>query len=332
MGHTGGYSSAQNCLPLAQNTVRHHCFQRGKSAALQQNIVRSDFGDKALLCRYGNDLVQRDTEYVGACATLAVHLCLHLLCRVQRVPEGVNLVEHHKPGVQTVCGGCEVVPPDRQIGARNSGIRTEDEHHRVGLWDEVDRELWFRSHRIEAWSIQNHQPLLEQRVWNVDKRVAPHGHLYQALRIGQRILIDQIVMPEPQGPCGIEADRPHVRDLFQRLCNLVRVPYIERDFHPPIRLQSPFGQALCLQTGLDGEQAKAWRHLGVIPEFCGAHRGSPGACGHDAAAVVCKKNGVDQLGFAPRKLCNKRHHHFVASHLRFQTLQTLLHACIHQLM
>ena len=201
----------------------------------------------------------------------------------------------------------------------------------MGLRNQVDRQLGLGTHGVEAGRIQNHQPLFEQGVGHIDQGVAPQGHFDQALIVQRGIVLRQFVVPKAQSACFIGRDFAHLRDLFQRCCDLVSTVNVQGQRLPGARLEAPFGQTQGLQPGIDGQQTQAGPQSGVIAQLGGAHGGTPGAGRHDAAAITGKENSVDQLGFAARKLGNKSHHDFVGADLVFKALETLLHSSVHQL-
>src|SRR5206468_1319831 len=59
--------------------------------------------------------------------------------------------------------------------------------------------------------------------------------------------------------------------------------------------------------------------------------GAPRARGHDATAVACKEDRVDQFGFAARELGNERDHDLAGSQLCLGVPQPLCNALIQQL-
>ena len=144
-----------------------------------------------------------------------------------------------------------MLTPDREVRTRHTGIGTQDKHHRVRLGNEVDRQLRLCTHRVEAGCIQNHQPLLQKRVRNIDDGVAPHGHLHHALRIGHRVLVRQIVMPETQRTRVVQTDLAHLSHFFEGFGNLVRVADVQGNLVPAVCLDAPLRQTLHLKPGFN---------------------------------------------------------------------------------
>ena len=141
--------------------------------------------------------------------------------------------------------------PDREVRARHTGISAQDEHYRVCLGNEVDGQLRLRTHGVQAGRVQNHQPLLQKRVRDIDDGVAPHGHLHHALRIGHRVLVRQIVMPETQRTRIVQTDLAHLRHFFEGFGNLVRVADVQGDLVPAVCLDAPLRQTLHLKPGFN---------------------------------------------------------------------------------
>ena len=111
---------------------------------------------------------------------------------------------------------------------------------------------------------------------------------------------------------------PHFGDLLERIRQLGGVVHLQIDLKPFFRHQAPLDQSLRLQPRLDGQQAQARHHVGVIAQFGRTHGGPPGACRHDAAAITGKENGIDQLGLSARELRNECHHDLVGAQLCLQ--------------
>ena len=329
-GHAVGHGRPQDRLPPAHDALGQGFLQHGQPAGFEQQVIGRDLGHQPLLCRHGDHPVQRNAQHLRGGAALALHLGLHLLCGVQGVPQGIDLVQHHQAAVHAVGRNGQVLPPDGQVGARHAGVRAQDEHHRVRLGNQVDRELGLCPHGVQPGRIQDDQALLEQGVGNVDDRVAPHGHLHQALRIRHWILVGQVVMPEPQRAGVLHADLAHFRDFFQGFGDLVRITDVQGDFLPAVGLDAPLRQALRLQPGFDGQQPKARGNAGLVSQLGGAHGGAPGTRGHDPAPIVGEEDGVDQLRFAAGELGDERHHDLVAADLLLEPVQALLHGGVHE--
>ena len=119
------------------------------------------------------------------------------------------------------------------------------------LGNEVDRQLRLCTHSVQAGRVQNHQPLLQKRVRDIDDGVAPHGHLHHALRIGHGVLVCQIVMPKTQRTRIVQADLAHLRHFFEGFGNLVCIANVQGDLVPAVCLDAPLRQTLHLKPGFN---------------------------------------------------------------------------------
>ena len=330
-GNAGRHRRAQYLLALAQHTTGQHRLQLGQGAGAQQGVVMGDLGNQALLSRHRQHLVLCNAQHGSRRGALALDLRLHFAAHAQGIPQGVDLVEHHQPGGVVFRLGGQMLPPDGQVRAGHAGVCAQDKDNAMRLGQQTHRQFRLCTHGIQARGIQDHQPLAEQRVGDIDQRMPPGGDLHHSLRIGQGIVLGQLVMPEAQRTRFVQRDPARLRHLAQRGGQLLGVIHIQRDLGPLFRHQTPFGQGPGLQTCLDGQQPQAGRHASVITQLRGTHGGAPRAGRHDAPAVARKEDGVDQLGLAARELGHKSHHHLVGSHLRLQPLEPLLDGIVHQL-
>ena len=336
--HIGPDSRLQHLLALAHDALGQHVLEHGQPAGLQQRLVAGDLGHQALLCRHGQHPLHRQAQHLGRFLALALQLGLHLRRGAEAIPQRIYLVEHH----QTRIGQCllarrrigrqHMVAPDGQVGLGHAGIGRQHEDHGMGLGDEVDGQLGLGTHGIQAGRIQNDQPLLEQGMGHVDQRVAPHGHLHQALLIHEGIAALVIVMPEAPGSRQIHRHLAHLGHLGQRVGNLLGIVHIQRQLQPGLGPGAPLAQAFQRFARIDGQQAQAGLQLGFPAQLGGAHGRAPCAGRHEAAAIVGEEDRIDQLGLAARELGHEGHHDLVATHLGFQPLQPLLHRDIQQLL
>ena len=129
----------------------------------------------------------------------------------------------------------------------------------MGLRNEIHRKFWLCTYGVQSRGIQYHQTLFEQGMWNIDQRMAPHGHFNQTVNIWNWVFVCQIVMPETQSTGILNGNPPNFRYLFQGFRNLVRVVHVQCDLHPTLRLQTPICQTLHLKARFNGKQPKARR-------------------------------------------------------------------------
>ncbi|MPM33715.1 hypothetical protein SDC9_80293 [bioreactor metagenome] len=293
--HAVGHGTAQNRLAAAQNAFGQRLLQMRQAAGLQQHVITVDLGDQTLLCRHRHHLAERHAQDIGGRAALLIELVLHLRGRVERIPQRVDLVEHDQPRFVAFGRRTQMLAPDGQIRARDAGVRAQNKHHGMRLRDQVDGQFGLGTYGVQTRRIQNHQPLLEQRMRHIDQRMAPARHLDHVLRVGQRIVIRRIVVPETQRARFVNGHTPHLGHLGQRLGHLLSVVDLQRNLGPLLLLEPPLGKPLRLQPRLDRQQTQAGGRVGFVRQFGRAHRSAPGTCRHDAPPVARKKDCIDQL-------------------------------------
>ena len=261
---------------------------------------------------------------------MPVNLRLHLCWRAQRVPQRINLVEHHQARTATIARSGQVFTPNGKVGFGDPRVGRQNEHHCMRLCNQADGQFRLCAHGVEPRRVQNHQPLPEQWMGNIDERMAPARYLDEPVEPDRRIVLRLAVVPKAQRPRLVRGDQINLSHLFQRLRQLRRIIHVQVNLLPFFRRRAPVHQRLRLAARLNGKQSKA-RHDGrVITQFGRTHGGASRARGHDAPPVAGKENGVDEFRLAARKLRHKGHHHLVRAQLRFQRDQPLLHGGIQQ--
>ena len=266
---------------------------------------------QAFLGRHSNHTRRRQAQDLGRGGALPVNLRLDLLRRAQRIPQRVNLVEHHQPGVARRVFGDQVFTPDGQVRLGHAGVGGQHEHHRMRLRNQADSQLRLSPNRVKPRGVQNHQPLFEQRMGNIDQRMPPLGHLHQTVSAGAGVVLSAVVVPETQRAGVVHTDVGHLGHLSQRFSKLGWVVNVQVHPGPLFGRNAPLCQGLGLQARFNRQKTQTWRHVGVPAQLRRAHGGASSAGRHDAAAITGKKDGVDQLGLAARKFGHKGHHDFV---------------------
>ena len=225
-----------------------------------------------------------------------------------------------------------MVAPDGKIRLGHPGVSAQQKDYCMRLRDQIHGQLWLGTYRIQTGRVQNHQALPQQRVGHIDQRMAPHGHFHPAVGINHGVVCALFVMPEAPGSGLLLRYLAHLGHLGQGIGNLLRIGNIQRVLLPGIAAHTPLPQALGRLTRAYGQKPQTRRQRRVPAQLCRAHGGAPSACRHEAATIVSKKDGVDQLGLAARELGHKGHHDLVITHLLHQPLQTLLHRRVQQIM
>ena len=91
------------------------------------------------------------------------------------VPQAVDLVQDDQTAfaLRGRIVADQVVVPHVDVGLGHAGVGGEDEQHRVRVGQEVERELGLGADRVQARRVEDDEALLQQRVREVDDRVAP---------------------------------------------------------------------------------------------------------------------------------------------------------------
>ena len=80
----------------------------------------------------------------------------------------------------------EVLVPHLEVGLGHAGVGGEDEQHRVRVRQQVERELGLGADRVQARRVEDDQALLQQRMREVDDRVAPARNVDGAVAVAIR--------------------------------------------------------------------------------------------------------------------------------------------------
>ena len=269
-------------------------------ARLQQGVVGLHLGDEALLRRHREDARRLQIERGGRGLDLAPDLALDLVGRLQRVPQAVDLVEHGD--VVAMTRVADDVPPDVEVAARDAGVGREHEQHRVRVRNERQRQLRLRPDRVQARRVEDHEPPLQQRMREVDDRVAPLRDLDHAARVDGDGLVGIVGIEQPVAARLLDV----TRTVSATIWNASSIPSGElvstgNTCHSwASRLKSDVDPAR--RARLDRQRADARRQRRVVQQFGRAHRRAPGGRRQHALAVLGEEDRVDQLGLAAREL------------------------------
>ena len=307
------------------------------SSAGSRLACSSGTSRRILACRpfcadTGSTCVQRHAQQFGRALALALDLGIDLGRRAQRVPHGVDLVEHHDAGFARIAFGDQVLAPDREIGTGHARVGAEDEDHGMGLRNQAHRQLGLGADRVEAGGVEDDQPLLQQRVRHVEQRMAPARDFDLALGVGHGVVVGRRRRSRSPAPrASAMRHAPDLGHLVHGLRELLGVFDVDRDLGPVLGLVAPMRQRMRLEAGFDGQQAQAGRNGGVVAQLGRAHRRAACAGRHDAAAVAGEEDRVDQLRLAARELGDEGDHDLAGAHLRLEVAQALGHALVQQL-
>ena len=271
---------------------------------------------------------------LGRFADLAVDFVLHFVPVAQFVPQAVDLVQHHQAAlVRAVLAHADVVVPDVDVGFGHAGVGGEDEQHRVRRGQHVERQFRFGAERIEARRVEDDQPLLQQRVRNIDNGVPPFRNFHQAVlgktHPGLRFLLGDVKSHR----LGLLArDVLDLGDVLQHLDHLVRRLGVERQHLPLLGEAAELGDGGAALAGLDRQQPQVRFAAVFIHDFGRAHGGAAGARRQDALPEVGEENGVDQLGFPARELGHEGDIEFVVAQGGQDVFEALINLGVAQLL
>ena len=75
----------------------------------------------------------------------------------------------------------EVPVPHLEVGLGHAGVGGEDEQHRMRVREQVERELGLGADRVQSRRVEDHEALLQQRMREIDDRMAPARDVDRAL-------------------------------------------------------------------------------------------------------------------------------------------------------
>ncbi len=303
--HRALHLVGDDLAPLRDQLVRQHVLELRQAAARQQVVVVSDLGHQALLRRHRIDARLVDAQHMGAGCDLARDLGRGLGGRLERVPKAIDLVQHGQATLAVACA--HMAAPEVEVALGHAGVGRQHEHNDMRVRDQAQRQLGLGADRVEARRIEDDQALAQQRMREVDDRVAPAGNLDHAVGIERVGGVGIVLVVQAERLGHLARDAVGLDDMPERIQHAVGRRGVERH-RMPVRVDvKEIGGGSLLQARLDRQQPDA-RCLGfVVAQLGRAHRGAPGGRRQDATAVVGKEDCVDQLALAPRELRDERH-------------------------
>ena len=172
----------------------------------------------------------------------------------------------------------------------------------MGVGQLGERQFRFGTDGVQSGRIENHQSLLEQRMGEVDDRMAPAGYFDETFGVRLQAVIALCFDGKAQLDGQFLADAFLLSDAGQGGMHGVRRSNVQVDVAPLFGEALEFGHAGIGRAGFDRQQFNRRRLAGIEEQFGRAHGGATGAGGQDAVAVVAKEDGVDQFRFAAGEL------------------------------
>ena len=226
------------------------------------------------------------------------NLGVDFFVRSQAVPQTVDLVQHHQPPGSAA----DMVAPDGEIRLGDAGVGGEDEQYGVGAGQQGQGQFRFRADGIEAWCVQDDQPLLEKRMREVDHGVTPTGDLHLPLGIRLQAAIGAIADGKAERLGGLGGNALDFADAAQGFGHALRRTVREGEIPPCLGYAAQVGDAGPLGPCFDRQQGDA-RRLALVPGYLGrTHRGASRRGWQDTATPIGEEKGIDQFGLAPREL------------------------------
>ena len=171
---------------------------------------------------------------------------------------------------------------------------------------QVERELGLGADRVQSRRVEDHEPLLQQRMREVDDRMPPARDVDRAFALGFERGEEILVLVE--AVLARERDRHalHLRHARQRFAHAVGVRQVERNRHPLVGVVLELGDRRVLQPRLDRQQADRRRARRVVEELGRAHRRAARRRRQQPLAEIGEEDRVDELGLAARELGDER--------------------------
>ena len=248
----------------------------------------------------GKTRVRRQVKRGGRGLDLAPDLALDLVGRLQRVPQPVDLVEHGD--VVAMSRVADDVPPDVEVAARDAGVGREHEQHRVRARNERQRQFRLRPDRVQARRVEDHEAPLQQRMREVDDRVAPLRDLDHAARVDGDGLVGIFGIEQPVAARLLDGHPDRLGDHPERAEHSVRRTRVDRKHLPLVGKPLEVGRGSGPAARLDRQRAYARRQRRVVQQFGRAHRRAPRGRRQHALAVLREEDRVDQFGLAAGEL------------------------------
>ncbi len=172
----------------------------------------------------------------------------------------------------------------------------------MGVGKEIQRELGLRADRVQSGRIEDDEPLLQQRMREVDYRVSPARNVNRALALGLERREEVLVLVEAVPARERHRHALHLRDPRQRFAHAVGRRKVERNRHPFVGVVLVLGDRGVLAARLDREQADRWGTRRVVEELRRAHRRAAGGRRQQALPEIGKEDRIDELGLPAREL------------------------------
>ena len=312
---------AHDLLLGRQQVVAQRTLERGDTAAFEQRRVVLDARHQALLRRHGEDHATVHAERLRHRVHLATDLEVDLRIVAQPVPQTVDLVEHDEATALARAAALHVVAPDRQIALGHAGIGGEDEQHRVGVGQHRQRELGLGADGVEARRVEHHQPLLEQRMGELDHRMAPARNLDQPVGARLDALLARQIDRKAEHLRVLGGDALGLAHARKRTLQAGRIDRGQRIDRPFLAVALELAHRRLPCAGADRQQAQLGGRPLAPLQLGRTHGGTPGARGQDAVAMVAEEDRVDEFGLAARELGDEGHGELVVVQALEQILQ-----------
>ena len=168
--------------------ARQRVLERGQAAPREQRVVAVDLGEQRLLRRHGEDLRRRRCRAARADAVdLARDLGVDRRRRASARPRGRRSCSGPRGGRPSARRrrrrGAGSTPRGRSCVTPASAARMNSTACALG--SRLQRELRLGADRVQARRVEDHEALLQQRMREVDDRVAPARDVDRRLAAGR---------------------------------------------------------------------------------------------------------------------------------------------------
>ena len=175
-------------VALGRNELsRQGVLEHRQAALLEQRVVAVDLGKQSLL--------RGDREHLrgGMPRSFADDFTWRSIsastssCVLELVPQAVDLVQDHDAArLRRRVVARQVLVPHVEVGLGDAGVGRKDEQHGVRVGKQRERELGLGADCVQSRRVQNDEALLQQRMREVDHRMAPARDLDRALDAAAR--------------------------------------------------------------------------------------------------------------------------------------------------
>src|SRR5437867_2821606 len=111
----------------------------------------------------------------------------------------------------------------------------------MGIRQHIKCELRLSTNSVQARSIKNYQPLLEQRMREINNGITPARNINTAITIQAHCIIGAVGIKQSKAFSFFNSNALGAADFFKRLDHAIAVIYIKLKYFPFIWITLVFG-------------------------------------------------------------------------------------------